>query len=120
MSPWHLQGSEQDFGCGSDVTQMVWVNKREMTKYDENYAAINAEVEAMGDVIQELPPRPKFNDIDAETAASYQTPLADAWERWNDAFLTGAKSIDTDWDSYVAEMKKLGIEKMLDLYNKNL
>lgn len=111
---------QQDFGCGSDVTQMVWVNKREMTKYDENYAAINAEVEAMGDVIQELPPRPKFNDINAETAASYQTPLADAWERWNDAFLTGAKSIDKDWDSYVAEMKKLGIEKMLDLYNKNL
>ena len=111
---------QQDFGCGSDVTQMVWVNKREMTKYDENYAAINAEVEKMGDVIQELPPRPKFNDLDAETAGSYQTPLADAWERWNDAFLTGAKSIDKDWDAYVSEMKKLGIEKMLDLYNKNM
>jgi len=110
---------QQDFGCGSDVTQMVWVNKREMTKYDENYAAINAEVEKMGNVIQELPPRPKFNDVDAETAGSYQTPLADAWERWNNAFLTGAKSIDADWDAYVAEMKKLGIEKMLELYNKN-
>ena len=111
---------QQDYGCGSDVTQMVWVNKREMTKYDDNYAAINAEVEAMGDVIQELPPKPKFDDIEAEEAGSYQTPLADAWERWNDAFLTGAKSIEKDWDAYVAEMRTLGIEKMLALYNKNL
>lgn len=111
---------QQDYGCGSDVTQMVWVNKREMTKYDANYAAINAEVEAMGDVIQEIPPKPKFDDLSSEEAGSYQTPLADAWERWNDAFLTGAKSIDTDWDAYVAEMKTLGIEKMLKLYNDNL
>jgi len=111
---------QMECGCGSDVTQMIWVNKREMSKYDENYAAINAEVEAMGNVIQELPPKPKFNDMDAETAGSYQTPLADAWERWNDAFLTGAKSIDKDWNAYVAEMQKLGIDKMLKLYNDNL
>lgn len=111
---------QQDYGCGSDVTQMVWVNSREMTKYDARYAEINAEVAAMGDVIQDVPPTPKFNDIEAETASSYQTPLADAWERWNDAFLTGAKSIENDWDAYCAEMKTLGIEKMLDLYNSNL
>lgn len=111
---------QQDYGCGSDVTQMVWVNKREMTKYDERYAEINAQVEAMGNVIQEVPPSPKFDDLTAEEAGSLQTPLADAWERWNDAFLTGAKSIEKDWDTYVAEMKKLGIMKMLDLYNANL
>ena len=28
------------YGCGSDVTQMVWINEREMSKYDENYAEI--------------------------------------------------------------------------------
>ena len=111
---------QQDAGCGSGVTQMVWVNKREMTKYDETYAAINAEVEAMGDVIQLIPPKPKFDDLEAEEAGSLQTPLADAWERWNDAFLTGAKSIEKDWDTYVKEMKTLGIEKMLKLYNDNL
>lgn len=111
---------QQDYGCGSAVTQMVWVNQREMTKYDENYARINAEVEAMGNVIQEIPPKPKFDDFEAEEAASYQTPLADAWERWNDAFLTGAKSIESDWDAYVQEMKTLGIDKMLAIYNGNL
>ena len=111
---------QQDYGCGSDVTQTVWINKREMTKYDANYAKINAEVEAMGDVIQSLPPKPNFDDMQAEEAGSYQTPLADAWERWNDAFITGAKSITADWDEYVAEMNNLGIEKMLKLYNDNL
>lgn len=108
------------YGCGSDVTQQVWINKREMTKYDANYAQINKEVEDMGDVIQSIPPTPKFDDAASEEAGLYQTPLSDAWERWNDAFLTGAKSIDKDWNTYVAEMKSLGIEKFCDIYNKNL
>ncbi len=108
------------YGCGSDVTQMVWVNAREMTKYDENYARINADVEGMGDVIQYIPPTPRFDDRQAEEAGTLQTPLADAFERWNSAFLTGAKSITADWDAYVREMKSLGIEKFVDLYNANL
>lgn len=108
------------YGCGSDVTQMVWVNEREMTKYDENYRAINQAVAAMDDVIQSIPPTPKFDDIQAEEASSLQTPLADAFERWNDAFLTGAKSIETDWDAYVEEMKSLQIEAFCALYNDNM
>ena len=108
------------YGCGSDVTQMVWVNAREMTKYDENYARINAEVEAIGDVIQAIPPTPKFDDRMAEEAGTLQTPLSDAFERWNSAFLTGSKSIEKDWDAYVKEMKSLGIEKFTELYNANL
>jgi len=108
------------YGCGSDVTQMVWVNAREMTKYDDNYARINAEVEAMGDVIQAIPPTPKFDDRKAEEAGTLQTPLSDAFERWNSAFLTGSKSIEKDWDAYVKEMKSLGIDKFTELYNTSL
>jgi len=108
------------YGCGSDVTQMIWVNAREMTKYDANYAAINAAVSAIGDVIQAIPPTPMFDDKQAEQAGSLQTPLADAFERWNTAFLTGTKSIDRDWNAYVQEMKNLGIEKFVKIYNDNL
>jgi len=108
------------YGCGSDVTQMIWVNAREMTKYDANYAAINAAVSAIGDVIQAIPPTPMFDDKQAEEAGSLQTPLADAFERWNTAFLTGTKSIDKDWNTYVQEMKNLGIEKFVKIYNDNL
>ena len=108
------------YGCGSDVTQTIWVNAREMTKYDANYSRINADVAAMGDVIQAIPPTPMFDDKQAEQAASLQTPLADAFERWNTAFLTGTKSIQSDWDAYVQEMKNLGIEKFVAIYNDNL
>ena len=108
------------YGCGSDVTQMVWYNAREMTKYDQNYADINAAVAAMGDVIQPIPPTPLFDDLTAEDAGMLQTPLSDAWEVWNDAFLTGKKSIDTDWDAYVTEMKDKGIEEFCKLYNDHL
>jgi putative aldouronate transport system substrate-binding protein len=99
---------------------MVWVNAREMTKYDANYARINADVEAIGDVIQAIPPTPMFDDKQAEQAASLQTPLLDAFERWNTAFLTGTRSIDRDWAAYVQEMKNLGIEKFVAIYNDNL
>lgn len=108
------------YGCGSDVTQMVWVNEREMTKYDENYRQINQTVAAMDDVIQLIPPTPLFDDLTAEEAASLQTTLADAFDRWNDAFLTGAKSIEADWDTYVTEMKNLQIEAFCQMYNDNL
>lgn len=107
------------YGCGSDVTQMVWVNAREMTKYDENYAAINSVVAGMPDSIQPLPPVPMFDDLSAEDAASLQTPLLDSFSVWSDAFITGKKSVDTDWDAYVTEMKNLKIEDLCKLYNEN-
>lgn len=107
-------------GAGSDVTQLVWVNAREMTKYDENYSRINAEVAAMDTAIQDIPPTPMFDDLTAEEAAGLQTPLADAFEVWADAFLTGKKDVDADWDSYVQEMQGLGIDQFCQLYNDNL
>lgn len=108
------------YGCGSDVTQLVWINEREMTKYDENYARINQEVAAMGNVIQELPPTPMFDDLTAEDAGVLQTPLLDTFEIWADAFITGKKSVDTDWDAYVNEMKTLRIDEFCKIYNDNL
>ncbi len=108
------------YGCGSDVTQMVWYNAREMTKYDQNYADINAAVAAMDNVIQAIPRAPLFDDLTAEDAGMLQTPLSDAWEVWNDAFLTGKKSIETDWDAYVQEMKDKGIEEFCKLYNDHM
>lgn len=108
------------YGCGSDVTQMVWYNAREMTKYDENYAQINAQVAAMDDAIQDIPPTVSFDDLTAEDAASLQTPLADKFEVWMDSFLTGKSTLEADWDSYVAEMQGLGIDNFCQMYNDNL
>ncbi len=109
-----------EYGCGADPTQHIWINEREMTKYDENYAEINAKVAAMDDAIQEIPPAPIFDDFTAEDAATITTPLADAIEVWIDAFVTGTKSLDTDWDAYVAELKNLQIEELCQMYNDNM
>lgn len=109
-----------NYGAGSDVTQMVWVNAREMTKYDDNYAQINATVAAMDDAIQGIPPTPMFDDMTAEEASSLQSPLSDTFEVWADAFLTGKKKLDKDWDQYVKEMKGLQIDRFTQLYNDNL
>ena len=46
-------------------------------------------------------------------------PLGDTFEVWADAFITGKKSTDTDWDAYVAEMKNLSIDQYLQMYNDN-
>lgn len=105
------------YGCGCDGLQVVWYNAREMTKYDENYATINAEVAAMPDSIQYVPATPSFDDVTAEDASLLQTTLADAWEVWNDAFLTGKKDITADWDAYVKDMTDKGINNFLTIYN---
>ena len=107
------------YGAGSDITQMVWVNDREMTKYDENYAHINQKVVAMDNAIQAIPPVPRFNDTDGEKATSLLGPLYDTLSVWDNAFLTGTKSLDRDWDAYVREMNSKGIMELLDLYNNN-
>lgn len=107
------------YGCGCDGLQLVWYNAREMTKYDENYAAINAAVAAMPDAIQAIPATPSFDDVTAEDASLMQTRLLDTFEVWNDAFLTGKKSIETDWDAYVQEMNEKGMQDFLKIYNDN-
>jgi len=107
------------YGAGSDITQMVWINAWEMTKYDENYAEINRRVAAMDTAIQPVPPIPRFNDTDGERATSLLGPLFDTFTVWDNAFLTGTKSLDRDWNAYVDEMTSKGINELLSLYNNN-
>ncbi len=106
------------YGCGCDGTQLVWYNAREMTKYDENYASINATVAAMDDAIQYVPSTPDFDDQTAEDVALLQTTLFDAFNVWNDAFLRGTKDIEADWDEFVKDMKDKGIDEFLELHNQ--
>lgn len=108
------------YGCGANGTQMVWINEREMTKYDENYAAINKTVAAMDDAIQGIPPTPMFDDIQSEEANIIKAPLADAFDKWINDFFTGKKSVAKDWDAYVTEMKNLKIEDLNKMYNDNM
>ena len=106
-------------GLGADPLQHVWVNALEMLKYDENYARINGIVETMPGAIPYIPGAPLFNEADADRAGLFRAAMADAFNVWAEDFITGAKSLETDWDDYVAEMINLGINDMLALFNAN-
>ena len=106
-------------GLGADPLQHVWVNALEMLKYDENYARINSIVERMPGAIPYIPGAPMFNEADADRAGLFRAAMGDAFNVWAEDFITGVKSLDSDWDDYVAEMTTLGILDMLDLYNAN-
>lgn len=108
------------YGCGADPFQMVWVNEIDMKKYDENFAEINATVAAMDNVIQPIPPTPLFDEDAAEEVSAIQSTLIDTIEVWIDNFVSGKKSLETDWDAYVAELESLQVERYCELYNEFL
>jgi putative aldouronate transport system substrate-binding protein len=68
--------------------------------------------------IQTVPPNPKFDDITAEEATQLMGVLWDTQTVWDDAFMSGTKSLETDWDAYVAELRQKGLDRYLALYNQ--
>lgn len=122
------------YGCGADPVQQVWILDQELTKYDENYARINAEVAAMGNVIQPVPPAPLFDDYTSEDANNLKTPLSTKVWIWINSFIysgvvggddsngVGARDPynDDDWNAFVEDMQNLGIEEFCQMYNDNL
>ena len=109
------------YGTGSAGSQFLWVNAREMIKYDDNYAQINQRVAAMPNAIRYVAPAPlKMNERDSERATQLMAIIWDSFVKWDNDFMTGAKSLETDWNTYVQEMNSLGINEILTLYNNNL
>ena len=108
------------YGAGTAPAQLVWIKELEMLKYPADYAQINMHVSQMQDAIQYIPPSPLFNNIDAEKATTLIGPLFDTLVVWDDAFITGTKNLNTDWNAYVAEMNSKGIQELLSMYNNNV
>jgi putative aldouronate transport system substrate-binding protein len=107
-----------NYGTGAAGSQMIWLNAQEMLKYDHNYADINAIVAEM-DGIPLIPPAAVLSDIETERASLLRATLRTTFEVWTDDFITGKKSLNSDWDAYVKEMRDLGIDEYLAIYNKN-
>jgi len=110
------------YGLGAAQLQYVWVNAREMTKYDENYSQLNKAVAAMTpNPMRPLPPTLKYpanSTTDSDRAAILSGILYDAWLVWDDNFITGRRSVETDWNAYVADMRSKGIDEFVAIYNK--
>lgn len=67
-----------------------------------------------------VPPAPLLDEIELEQTSLLQTQLTDAVHAATAAFITGQRSIDTDWDAYVAEIEGLGSTQLIDTINTAL
>jgi len=47
-----------------------------------------------------------------------QTPLIDSTKTWIQKFITGQADIDTQWESYVSEIKSLGVDNYVSQVNE--
>jgi hypothetical protein len=42
------------------------------------------------------------------------------WEEMRDLFIVGILCLDNDWDNYVAELDRMGLQELLDIYTTRL
>ena len=71
---------------------------------------------------EQLPtaPAPLLNEIELEQTSLLQTQLTDAVHAATASFITGQRSIEDDWDAYVAELEGLGSRQLIDTFNTAL
>jgi putative aldouronate transport system substrate-binding protein len=50
--------------------------------------------------------------------ATLQTDIATSITQSTAQFITGQKSLDSDWDSYVSDLGKLGLKRFLHIYQE--
>ena len=61
-------------------------------------------------------PDPKFNSEEEEELSMISVSLENYVAESRVAFITGAMSLDNDWDAYVSSLKNMGIDTVIDLY----
>lgn len=71
---------------------------------------------------EQLPtaPAPLLNEIELEQTSLLQTQLTDAVHAATASFITGQRSIEDDWDAYVAELEGLGSGQLIETFNTAL
>lgn len=71
---------------------------------------------------EQLPtaPAPLLNEIELEQTSLLQTQLTDAVHAATASFITGQRSVEDDWDAYVAELEGLGSVQLIDTFNTAL
>ena len=113
------KGLQMRYGCGLWAMSMLWDKPVQMTKYSETFRETNEKAIEMNALLS-LPLVPKFDEMDTEYMSILLATLSDTFETWTNDFITGEKSLETDWATYVAEMEAKGINTLRDLYNERL
>ena len=58
-----------------------------------------------------------FTEEEASEASTIEVEVQKYAKEQRVLFITGQKSLDTDWDAYVSGLQNLGIDRMVELYN---
>jgi len=109
-----------DAGCGVAGLQLVWKADRERSKYGEEFARINQQLQAMPDCMRRIPPNPKFEDDQAERVQILRSLLKSEFLNWTKQFLLGEKDVQEDWGAFENAMRDRGIEWLCNAYNDAL
>lgn len=110
-----------DFGYSNGVFTLANGSSEELTQ-----SMMTPEIKdwtaAQLDAKDVLPvaPAARLSEVELEQTTLLQTQLTDAVKAATAAFITGQKSIDSDWDAYVTQMKGLGSDQLVDTYNEAL
>ncbi|MGM7670739.1 ABC transporter substrate-binding protein [Microbacterium sp. A93] len=110
-----------DFGYSNGVFMFANGSSAELTQSmmtDEIADWTAAQLDAK--TVLPVTPAAQLNDIELEQITLLDTQLKDAVATATAAFITGQKSIDADWDSYVSQMQSLGADQLIDTFNTAL
>ena len=99
--------------------QNIWMPDRYWEYAGAVCVAVTNEMMAQGQ-IQPARPLPKLTVDDIDDIGLLSAPINDAFLIARDDFISGRRSLDTDWDQFVADMESRGINEMAKIYNDKL
>ncbi len=108
------------FAESNDQYMGLWTTPEDFNKYDANYFEQLLYLESQKyegyQPDQTLPPV-VFTDEENAEVADIEVEIKKYWQEQRTLFVTGEKDIDTEWDNYVAQLEKLGLPTMIEMYD---
>lgn len=106
-----------DYGFGGGVFAYGGNVDIQLSKFGEGEREWNERINANKTDMQLMPTIPA-NEMEKEELNLIKVPLMDYVNTSCLEFITGKRSLDTDWDTYVAECESKGSQKYVDLANE--
>ncbi len=99
------------------------VATNEFFKGGETWPAAVASADGLINYIPEITWEPftrYYTAAESSEMTSINTELNNYYKEWRGYFITGQKSLDTDWDAYVAGYKGMNLDRYMEIYNKGM
>lgn len=107
---------------GSEVLRNLQVGEPPFSSDgDQTLIQLDTELFYLGHQAKQVyPPVVWVQPSEVQQFGTEQTNLNNFVEQWKAEFITGAKSVDKDWDSYLKGLDKLGLKNYLQTLQKDM